>query len=129
MPEARCLVPSTDLPADADPAKSLYVINDDYRQLGFRVKRILHPQGHAEQPHSVTQRLISNVTLGPAAAGALEVRAAFHVSRSRHEKTDVFVGQYRHKLVLADGALRFRERKALLAMPALRPLGTLSIIV
>lgn len=127
--DARYLVPSTDLPPDADPATSLYVVNDDYRQLCFRVKRMLHPQGHAEQPHSVTQRLISNVVIGPIADETLDVQAAFHVSRSRHEKTDVFVGRYLHRLVLKDGELRFVQRKARLAMPSLRPVGTLSIIL
>mgnify|MGYP001237937183 FL=1 len=61
-PDARYEVPSTDRP-DGDPVRSLYLVDDDYRQLCFRVKRFNLPQGHAEQPHSRTQRLVTNVLL------------------------------------------------------------------
>lgn len=128
-PGARYMVPSTNLPADADPAEALFLINDDFRQLQYRVKRLFHPQGHAEQPHSVTQRLVTNVMLGAVADDRLPIRAAFLIARTRHEILDWFVGEYSHAMVLQDGELRFAERKALLRMPALRPVGTISIIV
>lgn len=129
LPGSRYLMPSTDLAADADTATSLYLISDDYAQLQFRVKRLFHPQGHAEQPHSRTQRLISNVMLDGIVDDVLDVKASFLIARSRNEITDWLVGHYANRLVLDSGELRFLERKAVLGLPALRPIGTASIIV
>jgi p-cumate 2,3-dioxygenase subunit beta len=127
-PQARYQVPSTDRPG-GDPVGSLFLIDDDYRQLCFRVKRFNLPQGHAEQPHSLTQRLVTNVLLHGERDGALNVTAAFLIARTRHSEQDQFVGRYEHRLVRADGELRFLQRKSVLAMPGLRPVGTVSIIV
>lgn len=127
-PQARYQVPSTDRP-DGDPVNSLYLIDDDFRQLGFRVKRFSLPQGHAEQPHSRTQRLVTNVLLHGEQDGALAVTAAFLIARTRHGLQDQFVGRYELRLVDDDGALKFIQRRAILAMPGLRPVGTVSIIV
>lgn len=127
-PDARYEVPSTDRP-DSDPVGSLYLVDDDYRQLCFRVKRFNLPQGHAEQPHSRTQRLVTNVLLHGEAAGVLRVTAAFLIARTRHGVQDQFVGRYELALVRQDGALRFQRRRALLAMPGLRPVGTVGIII
>lgn len=127
-PQARYQVPSTDRPA-GDPVGSLYLIDDDYRQLCFRVKRFNLPQGHAEQPHSLTQRLVTNVLLHGERDGALDVTAAFLIARTRHGLQDHFVGRYELRLVNDDGALKFVQRRAILAMPGLRQVGTVSIIV
>jgi p-cumate 2,3-dioxygenase beta subunit len=127
-PQARYQVPSTDCP-DGDPVNSLYLIDDDFRQLCFRVKRFNMPQGHAEQPHSRTQRLVTNVLLHGVRDGALAVTAAFLIARTRHGLQDHFVGRYELRLVSDDGALKFVQRRAVLSMPGLRPVGTVSIIV
>lgn len=127
-PDARYQVPSTDRPS-GDPVGSLYLVDDDYRQLCFRVKRFNLPQGHAEQPHSVTQRLVTNVLLHGERDGALDVTAAFLIARTRHGVLDQFVGRYELRLIHADGALKFLQRRSVLAMPGLRPVGTVGIIV
>ena len=127
-PDARYQVPSTDRPA-GDPVGSLYLVDDDYRQLCFRIKRFNLPQGHAEQPHSVTQRLVTNVLLHGERDGALDVTAAFLIARTRHGVLDQFVGRYELRLMRSDGAIRFLQRRSVLAMPGLRPVGTVGIIV
>ncbi|WP_372725740.1 aromatic-ring-hydroxylating dioxygenase subunit beta [Immundisolibacter sp.] len=127
-PDARYQVPSTDRP-DGGPVNSLYLIDDDYRQLCFRVKRFNLPQGHAEQPHSRTQRLVTNVLIHGEREGALDATAAFLIARTRHGERDQFVGRYELRLLRADGRIRFLQRKSVLAMPGLRPVGTVSIIV
>jgi len=126
-PDARYQVPSTDRPS-GDPVGSLYLVDDDFRQLSFRVKRFNLPQGHAEQPHSVTQRLVTNVLLHGECDGALDVTAAFLIARTRHGVMDQFVGRYELRLIHADGALKFLQRRSVLAMPGLRPVGTVGII-
>lgn len=125
---AHYLIPSTDCP-EGDPVNSLFIVSDDLPQLRYRVRRLRHPQGHAEQPNSVTQRLVTNVLAETAADGVIAVTAAFLIYRTRHEITDTYVGRYEHRLLRQAGELRFLERKAVLAMQGLRPVGTLSIIV
>lgn len=127
-PDARYQVPSTDRPA-GDPINSLYLVDDDYRQLCFRLKRFNLPQGHAEQPHSVTQRLVTNVLLHGERDGVMDVTAAFLIARTRHGVLDQFVGRYELRLLRLDGAIKFLQRRSVLAMPGLRPVGTVGIIV
>jgi p-cumate 2,3-dioxygenase beta subunit len=86
-------------------------------------------QGHAEQPRSRTQRLVTNVLLHGGEAGVLSVTAAFLIARTRHGVQDQFVGRYELALVRQGDELRFQRRRALLAMPGLRPVGTVGIII
>jgi p-cumate 2,3-dioxygenase beta subunit len=58
--EARYVVPGTDDP-QADPRRSLVLIDDDRDRLGWRVKRLLSGHAHREFPWSRTRRLVSNV--------------------------------------------------------------------
>lgn len=126
--QARYQVPSTDA-HHLDPVTSLYLVDDDYRQLCFRVKRFGLPQGHAEQPHSMTQRLVTNVLTHQDQDDILEVTAGFLISRSRHREQTQYIGRYQHQLKRVDGELKFLRRKSLLVMPGLGSAATVSIIV
>ena len=128
-PDARYLVPATDQP-DGDPVSSLFLVADERAEIDARVIRLKHEHAHAEQPHSLTRRLIGNVIIeSEPAPGSVVVIASFVIFRTRRGITDQYFGHYHHHLALHDDRLKFVERKAILDMRGLRPMGTLSIIV
>jgi p-cumate 2,3-dioxygenase beta subunit len=106
-----------------------YFIADDWDLLQARIIRQKSKHAHAENPPSHTHRLISNVRCSPADDGALAVDANFIVHRMRDGLLDPYVGRYEHRLVLVDGALRFRLRRAVLLTEAVRPGTRLSFIL
>jgi p-cumate 2,3-dioxygenase beta subunit len=127
--EGHYLVPSTDLP-DGDPAKDLFLVQDDRFLLGQRVNSLLTRSAHAEYPHSRTRRMVGNIRVLGREDGLLDVRANFAVHRVRNGTLDTYIGQYRHILEPRDGGgFRFVERKAVLDLDALRPHGKVSIIL
>ena len=117
-PNARDLVPPLDVP-DADHRDTLFLIADDRRTLASRVRQLLSGTTWAENPRSLTRRLITNVRL---------LATDFAVWRFQHEQSDVYVGQYRHVLVRGPCGLLFRERRVVLDLETLRPRGKLSFI-
>jgi len=127
-PDARYLVPSLDAP-DADHHDTLFLIADDRRTLASRVRQLLSGTTWAENPRSLTRRLITNVRLLAVEGGEARITANFAVWRFQHEQSDVYVGQYRHVLVRGPSGLLFRERRAVLDLETLRPHGKLSFIL
>lgn len=121
-------VPTTDRPNE-DPNRSQYYVWDDYELLTARVKRLKSRHAHAENPHSRTRRLVTNVRLGERSDVALEVRAAFLIYKIRDGNVDQFVGRYEHTLAPNGEGLRFRKRRAVLELEVLRPGGRLSFIL
>lgn len=121
-------VPTTDRPNE-DPHRSQYYVWDDYELLSARVKRLKSKHAHAENPHSRTRRLVTNVRLGEHSDSALEVRAAFLIYKIRDGNVDQFVGRYEHTLAANGEGLRFRKRRAVLELEVLRPGGRLSFIL
>lgn len=123
-------IPSTDRPL-GDPQSSLFLVADDWIRIQARVKRLLSRNAHVENPQSRTRRIVGNVRVRPGPDdGTLAVSAAFAVYRMRYELTDVFIGRYEHVLAVGDdGRLRFRHRKAVLDLDALRPAGKVSVIL
>lgn len=128
-PGGQYQVPSTDRP-DGDPARNLFLIQDDRFLLEQRVNSLLTRAAHAEYPHSRTRRLVTNVRVARAEDDRLELTANFAVHRVRSGAHDTYVGQYRHVVRQEeDGAFRFVVRKAVLDLDALRPHGKVSIIL
>ena len=121
-------VPTTDRPNE-DPHRSQYYVWDDYELLTARVRRLKSKHAHAENPHSRTRRLVTNVRLGEMSDSSLEVRAAFLIYKIRDGNVDQFVGRYEHVLVAGGAGLRFRKRRAVLELEVLRPGGRLSFIL
>jgi p-cumate 2,3-dioxygenase subunit beta len=127
--DGRYLVPSLDSP-DSDHRTALFLISDDRRNLGSRVKQLLSRTTWAEFPRSRTRRLVSNVRILEQAGDQAKITANFAVWRFQHEATDCYVGRYVHLLVRgSDGGLLFRERRAILDLESLRPHGKLSFIL
>lgn len=122
-------IPPTDDP-DADPAESLFLIADSRSRIEARVKRLMSRNAHVENPRSRTRRLITNVIVRSSEVDdCVEVHASFTVWRIRREINDVYVGSYRHQISFGEGGLKFRSRKAILDLDALRPAGKVSIIL
>lgn len=126
-PDARYEVPSTDHPSGG-PADALMLVSDTAAMLAARVKRLNSRKAHREFPWSRTRRIIGNVRILSRDGDELEVAANFAVYRSRRE-VNVYMGQYRHRLVRHGDSFKIRFRRAELDVETLDPHGTLSIIL
>ena len=126
--DARYMVPATDLPT-ADPKETLAIINDDMARLRGRVERLKSRHAHREFPWSRTRRFITNVRIKEIVGEEILVNASFLVYRIRSGQVDPLIGSYVYTLRRVDGALKIATRNAVLDLEALRPLGTVSIIL
>jgi p-cumate 2,3-dioxygenase beta subunit len=126
--DARYLVPATDQPA-ADPKETLAIINDDMPRLRGRVERLKSRHAHREFPWSRTRRFITNVRITETIGEEMVVQASFLVYRIRSGQVDPLIGSYVYRFRRLGGALKIAARKAVLDLEALRPHGTLSIIL
>ena len=127
--DASYLVPSTDLPPGADPAKSLFYIADDRARMHERVVRLMKKSAHSEQPRSRTRHLVSNVRVAASQDDETPVSAAFVTFRTKHAVTDTYMGRLLYRLRRVDGQWRIREKRCELDLDGLRPHGRVSIIL
>jgi p-cumate 2,3-dioxygenase beta subunit len=131
---ARFEIPTTDWKGES-AAIAGYFVCDDWDLIQARVKRLKSRKAHAENPHSRTHRLVSNVRLfedvdeSGQPTGLLRVTASFIIHRARDGQFDPYVGRYDHKLVVDEDGLRFQLRRAILGHELLRPGGRLSFIL
>jgi p-cumate 2,3-dioxygenase beta subunit len=121
-------VPSTDAP-EGDARNTLFIISDDALRIRSRVKQLLGKSAWAENPHSRTRRIITNVRVSGVDGDSILVTANFAVYRMRYEAVDTYVGRYDYKLVCFGKELKIRERRAILDNEALRPHGKISFIL
>ena len=128
-PDCRYLVPNMAGDPYASPDSTLFLIADDEHHLTERVKRLGKKSAHAEYPHSITQRMISNVQIVGAEQDATKVRSSFVTYRTSQGVTDTYFGRHEYLLLRPNGAIRIKEKRTILKMGALRPHGKLSIIV
>jgi p-cumate 2,3-dioxygenase beta subunit len=126
--DARYIVPATDMP-NADPTQTLALINDDIARLRGRVERLKSRHAHREFPWSRTRRFITNVRIKEIIGEEILVNASFLVYRIRSGQVDPLIGGYVYTFRRVEGALKIANRKAVLDLEALRPHGTLSIIL
>jgi p-cumate 2,3-dioxygenase beta subunit len=126
--DAQYRVPSNDA-REGDPSNTLYLIADDIQRIRGRVHRLQDPNAHAEFPHSRTRRILSNVRVEEA-GGELVAHANFVVYRFRRGGEEgAFVGRYRYRLRIVDGAPRIALREAILDSEELGRLGAVSFIL
>ena len=128
-PDGWYLVPNTFGDPYAPVEQSLYIIADDPHHVSERVKRLMKRSAHAEQPRSVTHRLIGNVRILGRDSAEMRVQSSFITHRTSQGVTDSFFGRHEYRLVLLAGALRIREKRTLLRTGSLRSQGRLSLIV
>lgn len=128
--DVRYLVPATDLP-EGDPQVTLGLIDDDLARLRGRVERLNSAKAYREFPWSRTRRLVTNVRLIPdSPPGQVHAAATFAAYRYRKGDEQLLVGSYEYQLrEAADGDFLIRQKRVVLAPEALRPHGTLSIIL
>jgi p-cumate 2,3-dioxygenase subunit beta len=126
--DARYLVPSTDTP-DGEPNQVLSLIDDDMARLRGRVERLNSRHAHREFPWSRTRRLITNVRVVESVGDRIQATASFLVYRIRAGHVDPLIGHYEYTLCRVGGDLKISYRKAVLDLEALRPHGTVSIIL
>ena len=126
--DARYEIPPTDVP-EGDSRNTLFIIADDAVRIRSRVKQLLGKFAWAENPHSRTRRLISNVRVLGIEGEDIMVTANFAVHRMRYESVDTYLGHYNYKLIRDGNRLRIRERRAILDNEALRPHGKISFIL
>jgi len=127
--DGQYLIPPLD-DAQADPGKSLFLVNDDRHRLTERAKRLLKPQAHAEFPHAKVRHLISNVRVLGGAADAVQVTCNFVVYRSRNDHTEVFPGHMTYLLdVREQQAIRIRLKRVAVDTDTLRDQRRISIIL
>lgn len=112
-----------------DPANSVFLINDDLPRIKSRARQLLGDTAWAENPRSLTRRLVTNVRVVSVQGDAIRATANFFIQRSRMERIVTYVGQYRYKLVRAGASFKFAERIVILAQDTLRSQGVMSIIV
>lgn len=125
---ARYEIPTTDYQGWS-PHESGSFVDDDWDLLQARVKRLKSRKAHAENPHSRTQRLVSNVRVFPSDDATVRVTASFAVYRARDGRFDTYVGRYDHVLAVTAGRLRFRLRRSILGHEQLAPGARLSFIL
>src|ERR1700719_356062 len=97
-------VPSTDAP-EGDARNTLYIIADDALRIRSRVKQLLGKSAWAENPHSRTRRIITNVRVLGLDGENILATANFVVYRMRYESVDTYIGRYDYKLVREGNAL------------------------
>lgn len=129
---ARFEVPTTDWKGAGrqwGPGEAGYFVADDWDLIQARVKRLKSRKAHAENPHSHTSRLVSNVRIIEQSGGELHVQANFLISRYRDRHAFTYAGRYDHRLAVADGELKFRMRRAILANEEMAAGARLSFIL
>jgi len=127
--DGRYEIPVTDVDPDASPERALFYVADDRFRLGERVARLMKKTAHSEYPRSRTRHMISNIHVISEDEGTLEVRACFHVFRTKAGVTDQYFGSYRYKLIPDGESFRVREKRCLLDSDGLRQQGRISIIL
>ena len=126
-PDARYIVPTTDLP-DGDPATDLLFIDDDYDRMAGRIVRLQSRHAHREYPWSRTRRFIANVMVTDTDGAEITATASVVVWRFRAGESSPYVGRYDVRLRRVDGHLKICHKRATLDLETLSDHGALSII-
>ena len=126
--DGRYIVPATDA-RDGDASTTLVLLEDDTARIRGRVTRLKSRRAHREFPWSRTRRLITNVRILDVRGDLVEATANFAVYRYRNQEEHTFVGKYLYQLVRDGGSFKIRLRRAELDLEALRPHGSISIIL
>jgi len=94
--QATYWVPSQ--PDQASPKDTVSLIYDDRRLLEARVRRLLNPNIHAQQPPSRTSRIVTNVTIENSAGELIETRSKLLLVEYRRNRQRLFAGTCWHRL-------------------------------
>lgn len=127
--DGRYVVPATDA-IYGDPDWDLALVNEDKSHLAGRVQRLKSTWAHIENPHSRTQRLISNVRVLGDDGAEVSVEAVFVTYRSRPYQTTVYSGSLRYRLRRSGDQFQIVSKVVALVHETLRDSGgVLSILL
>jgi len=95
-------------PDQQSPHDTVSIIYDDRKALETRVRRLLNPAIHAQNPPSRTSRLVGNVLIETPddGAGRLVASSRLQMVEFRRDRQRLFAATVRHCLVPGDGGLR-----------------------
>ena len=97
-----------------DVLRALFFVADLVRGSPELARQLLGNTAWAENPRSLTRRLITNVRIVSVDDTAIRATANFMIQRSRMERIVSYVGQYRYKLVRSGDSFKFAERIVIL---------------
>lgn len=111
-----------------DVIEANLLFDENKASLGLRVKRLYTDVAWAEDPPSLTRRLVTNIRVTPAAEDELAVKSNLLLFRSRGDmgSHDLICGQREDTLRRVDGDLRIARRRTLLDQASL---GTKNLAV
>lgn len=103
-------IPTADDQTDPDTRAS--IMYDDRTMMQMRVRRLRHPEVHAQTPPSRTAHLVTNVMVAPSpdGDGDIEVSACFLMLEFRVEEQTVYGGRYLYRLAETDDGLAIRNK-------------------
>lgn len=127
--DARYLVPIAGAPEDSDPENELFYINDDHFLLSERIHRLQKDNAHAEFPHSLCRRLVTNVRILRSSKEHVEVASNFLTFRTKAGKTDTYFGHHKYEIVPTNGGLRIRRKMSFIDQHDLYEQAKISIII
>lgn len=124
-------VPTAGAADEVSSSSNLFYIADDYHRLKHRVLRLTKSSAHAEWPHSLGARAITNVriTEEDVEAKRVKVRCVFTTYRTKNNITHTFFGHHIYVLKVTDEGIRIASKRTILDMNSLRDQGRVSIIV
>ena len=107
-------VPTAD--DQVDPYTRASIIFDDRTMMAMRIRRLRHPEIHAQTPASRTAHLVTNVMAerNPEGGPDLDVSACFMMLEYRAEQQTVYGGRYRYRLVRDGDGFLIRSKTAIL---------------
>jgi 3-phenylpropionate/cinnamic acid dioxygenase small subunit len=98
-------------PDQESPLTTVSLMYDDRKLLETRVRRLVGPRMHAQEPRSRTSRIVANVTLRERRPAAALVRSRFVMVEYRRGEQRLFAGTCLHELVRTDDGLRIASKR------------------
>jgi p-cumate 2,3-dioxygenase beta subunit len=121
-------VPTAGAPADADPAKSLFYIADDYVRLRERIERLKKKDAHVEFPRSILRHVISNVRIREWQGDVALIACNFITYRAKNGIVDTYFGHSLYRIDCSGKSWKIKSKRSTLDMDLLYP-GKVSIVV
>jgi benzoate/toluate 1,2-dioxygenase beta subunit len=98
-------------PNQDSPLTTVSLMYDDRKLLETRVRRLVSPRMHAQEPRSRTSRIVANVTLRERKPASALVRSKFMMVEYRRGQQRLFAGTSFHELIWTEGGLRIASKR------------------
>jgi benzoate/toluate 1,2-dioxygenase subunit beta len=98
-------------PNQDSPLTTVSLMYDDRKLLETRVRRLVGPRMHAQEPRSRTSRIVAGVTLRERKPASALVRSKFMMVEYRRGDQRLFAGTCFHELVRTEGGLRIASKR------------------